>query len=480
MAELLNRIISPLITIPIIMEQITIGTSYLIEEKNKKEKRIFNFSSTVAESFVKDGKITNNLYNDTIRMSKGDKIIQMNFISKAIETNQWIRFAIYFMTDPLASQISFADKESRELVNGITSLAGFGKVYDSEKIADINLYDSSQLDYDYSGRFLLNKPELIDFLSTPHFQAAMNSKIVKVKQMLKDANIIDEQKCITGEVGRECTKEKQTCANPAFEILGNIDVEKENLFEIHEENPNCIFPIEFGSKERPILPKKGINVPVETYERFEKTFSKFIPETISYHYENINGFYHLYITRPDSGAEEFYIIDDGSIVGGKSVSILANYLSNGFERAMFINVNAHPAITTKILQRTLFNYLTLDEIEECKYDYLYNVEIYNSIDFHNTEFFDQLNATEKYNFEVVLLGVLQIGLLQNIRLRFEEFNDSNHFTLVSDYYMYKPLPYIQNRVMPETYVADGLRVKVDGSAIFVEYNGEVKKFRMGI
>ena len=476
-------IIKPLITIPFIVNDSIIGTEYIIKEKkiDKKERRkSFDFNSEEAERFINKGRISDNLYQDTVRMSRGNKLVQLDFISKGIETNQWIRFAIYYMTDPLANQIMFADTESRELVNGITTLAGFGKVYESEDIADINLIDSSQLGFDYTGRFLLHKPELIDFLSTPHFQAVMHSKIIRREQILKAASMVEEQKYLDGVVTEIIPEDnKKSYSNPAFDILNSQDNTISNPLFIIRDDPDSIIPIEFGSKEVPIVPKRGVNVPVDVYDKFETVFRYFLPETTRYHYENINGFYYLYITRKESGAEEYYILDDGSIMGGKEVSILANYINNGIESAIFVNINKHPAIVSRVLERTLFNYLTPDEVVECKADHLYNTVLYHNFDFHNTEFYDSLDEKQKYDFEVALLGIMQLDITKNVRMRFDQFIDSNHFTVVSDFFMYKPLHYIQDKVLSDTYVLDGLKICVENDALFVEYNGEVKKFRMG-
>ena len=91
-------------------EDFLIGREYLIKiNQKRKERRKFNFTSEEAEKFINNGRVSDKLYQDTERMSKGDKLVHLNFITKGIETNQWIRFAIYYMTDPLATVISFAD-----------------------------------------------------------------------------------------------------------------------------------------------------------------------------------------------------------------------------------------------------------------------------------------------------------------------------------------------------------------------------------
>lgn len=476
--------INPLV-IPFVTNPFTISNEYLIKvDKIKKESKDFNFNTKEADKFIDDGRVSNNLYNEALRISDGDQLVLFNLVSKGIETNQWIRFAIYFMTDPIATRISFIDKESKELVNAITTLAGFGKVYESDDVADIDEFDCTKINSKYSGRFLLHKPELVDFLSNPQFQMVMRAKIIKMAEENRPVDS-DRPALITVEEDeiRYVDEKKNQYANPAFAIL---EAEEEKVQQpvfstIDENNPGFV-PFEFGFVNQK-LPKKGAGVNAHVYTKFEAILGKFIPETVYYHYEYINNFYHLYITRPDTGAEEFYILDDGSIMGGSSISILANYITpEGFERSMFVDICAHPAITSKILSRTLFNYLTPEEVEECKGDFLYDTRIYNNIDFHNTDFFDDFAPEQKYNFEVSLLGVLSVlGLVgyDCVRFRFGSFSDYNHFTLVSDCYMYRPLPFIQKTVMPDTCMLDGAKIIVDGIYVYVEYNGEVKKFKMG-
>ena len=144
-----------------------------VEKRNKKQKSNSKFNSKEADNFVNQGQVSDRLYEDICKITEGNPFLRLVFVSKGIETNQWIRFAIYYMTDPLATVISFADEESRELVNAISILAGFGKVYESNDVANIDDYDSTQINSEYTGRFLLNKPELVDFLSTVQFQTIM-------------------------------------------------------------------------------------------------------------------------------------------------------------------------------------------------------------------------------------------------------------------------------------------------------------------
>ena len=450
--------------------------------KLKKEETINITEAYEANQFTKNrNKISDKFYADIERMSKGNSIVLGHFVSKALETNHWIKFAIYYMTDHNAILLNYADKKAKELVNSIAKLAGFDKIYINENIADIDAFDSKNLNFNYSGCFLLNKDELIDFLSNPQFIAAVKTKI----EMVNHHNNIIEGRFIT-------TTKDEEVVDVNNEEVADVNKEEETveenttktLFGVPIVDDDVIQPISFTSiddnKEKPPVPKRGEGVPVDVFVKFENVFEKFIPELVPYHYEFVDGFYVLYITRTNTGVEEFYILDDGSIMGGSSVSILANYVKDGVERTMFVNVLKHPAIASKVLTRTLFNYLTPEEVEECKTDYLQNMVIYNSIYFANTDFFDNLSDKDKFDFEVNLLGVINLEIAKNVRLRFESFTDAHHFVLTSDYNnMKRPLKYIQDTPMPETYILDGLRIAVDGCYILTEYNGEVKRYRMG-
>ena len=100
-----------LFILPFITNSFTIGEEDIFIKMPSTKANNFNFSSVEADSFINDGKVSNNLYNEAIRMSEGNQVLLFNLVSKGIETNYWIKFAIYYMTDPSASQISFADKE---------------------------------------------------------------------------------------------------------------------------------------------------------------------------------------------------------------------------------------------------------------------------------------------------------------------------------------------------------------------------------
>lgn len=450
-----------------------------VENKPKKEKKSSKFNSKEADKFVNQGQVSNRLYEDICKMAKDNTFLRLVFVSKGIETNQWIRFAIYYMTDPLATAISFADEESRELVNAISILAGFGKVYESNSVANIDEYDSTQLNSEYTGRFLLNKPELVDFLSTVQFQSVMAARKFRMNETILEGPAmitVDESEL------RYVDEQKKSMANPAFAILDADDEEiVQPSFTINESN--SFSPLEFNIKPK-VMPKKGEGIDAHTYTRFEAMIGKYIPETIHYHYECINGIYHLFITRPDTGAEEMYIIDNGSIVGGSTVAILGMYVnSEGFERYRFVDVLAHPAIVSKILDRTIFNYLSFQELEDVQGDYLYNYRIYNNIDFHNTDFFDDLKPEDKYDFESSLLAVMSsidLAGFGNVRFRFSSYDNPHNFTLVSDFNMYRPLPFIQDKMMPETYVVEGLEISVVPGHVYIKMNNEIiNSYRIG-
>lgn len=463
----------------------------------------------------------------TISTKLRDKIIGMVsdihkrniLVNKALDTYSLLAHAVTYMTDPKVTLLNGLSDNEKALVNAAGMLAGFGKIYKSNKVANIDLYDVDNLNMSVISDYILEKIELIDFLSSKQFQKAMNRRNFKIaceESAKNNANMIEE-KIIDVEF-REIPNQ-QYCANPAFEMLNRTNNstygssnpafemfgQKEQVtmpkFTVVDDNP--VFkepePVVTNSAQQnipnpqpestpvnnsPIVTEKSINnitysdnMDLGSVFQFENVFEKWIPKTVKHRYDYKFGFYYLYISRND-GTESCHIVDDGSIMGGRRISILGAYLDNNNQvKNAFVDVISHPLTTTNILNNPAY-LMTPQEVSECWYDHLYNKQIYNAIDFHNTEFFDGLSEEDKYNFELTLLGVLNIEMFANVRFRIKEFVDAAHYTLVSDYQMFKPLPYIQYFQMPETYVAEGLEVKVDDATIHAMFNGTYKAFRM--
>lgn len=481
----------------------------------------------------------------TISAKLRDKIISITndihlrniLVNRALETYSLLAFAVTYMTDPNVKLRNEFEDEDKALINSVGMLAGFGKIYSDNKVANIDLSDVDNMNSSIIGTYILKKDELVDFLLSEQFQKAMKRRNYEVfvinsknqqqkdesKQIEDCIDVIDfvEVKEDSNNTKTVESKKPETsntvnpCPNPAFEMLNNENYAASNpayaMFGQREELVKPRFTVVddnpiYSSSSEPIVstpqvesaPEPQIiqnnneyiiedktinnityssNMDLGTVHQFERVLEKWLPANIKRRYNYKLGFYYLYITNND-GTESRYILDDGSIMGGRRISVLGSFIKNINQvNNVFVDIEKHPLITTKLFKDPLY-LMSIEEVNECWYDHLYNKAIYNAIDFHNTEFFDKMSEEEKYNFELTLLGILKIDMFANIRFRFKEFVDSTHYTLVSDYQMFRPLPCIQSIQMPETYVADGLEIKVDGPMIHAMFNGSFKSFRM--
>lgn len=476
----------------------------------------------------------------TISTKLRDKIISITndihlrniLVNKALETYSLLTFAVTYMTDPNVKLRNEFGNEDKALINSVGMLAGFGKIYSNNEVANIDLSDVDNMNSSIIGTYILKKDELVDFLLSEQFQKAMKRRNYEVFVINSRKEQSDESKQIEDcidvvdfvEVNEDSKIEKsvetkktensntvQPCPNPAFEMLNNENYAASNpayaMFGQREELVKPTFTVVddspvYSSSPEPTVsttqpePKTSqidnnyivedrtinnitysSNMDLGTVHHFENVLEKWLPANIKRRYNYKLGFYYLYITNSD-GTESRYILDDGSIMGGRRISILGSFINNINQvNSVFVDIEKHPLITTNILNDPLY-LMTPEEVSDCWYDHLYNKAIYNTIDFHNTEFFDKMTEEEKYNFELTLLGILKIDMFENIRFRFKEYTDSTHYTLVSDYQMFRPLPCIQYVKFPETYVADGLEIRVDGPMIYAMFNGSFKSFRM--
>lgn len=514
--NLLSNVANCLATSPIIIQPIDrkylIGRDFIVPDVKPVEEK---------------EEIDGSFQLSTISIKLRDKIIGMTnsihkrniLVNKALDTYSVLAHVVTYMTDPNAALINELNDDEKALVNAVGILAGFGKIYKSNKVANIDLYDVDNLNISVIDSYILEKSELIDFLSTEQFQKAMNRRNFKVaceESAKNTANMIEEDIVDADYIEiptqqsyanpaftmlNQMNNKAYGSSNPAFEMFGQKEQVTMPKFTVVNDNP--VFkesePIVANSSQQtipdpqpeptpvnnsPIVTEKTINnitysdnMDLGTVFQFEDVFKCWIPNSVKHRYDYKLGFYYLYITRND-GTESCNIIDDGSIMGGRRISILGSYLDNNNQvKNVFVDVLSHPLTTTNILNNPLY-LMTPQEVSECWYDHLYNKQIYNTIDFHNTEFFDELSEEDKYNFELTLLGVLNIEMFANVRFRIKEFVDATHYTLVSDYQMFKPLSCIQYFQMPETYVAEGLEVRVDDANIHAMFNGTYKAFRM--
>ena len=129
------------------------------------------------------------------------------------------------------------------------------------------------------------------------------------------------------------------------------------------------------------------------------------------------------------GAVDTYIIDDGRIMGGTKVHILADYINqNGTKDTIFVD-SKHQDIVAQVLQSRFFT-LTPDMVVTCMHDMFNNGLIYHYIDFSNTKWMDSLTAEQREALEKNLSACIS-NLNMDIRMRFDSIMDVNNFILTS-------------------------------------------------
>ena len=171
---------------------------------------------------------------------------------------------------------------------------------------------------------------------------------------------------------------------------------------------------------------------MDLYNRFESAFGAILSNMgVEYHYSfDQSGNHLLQIVRDSAmGAVDTYIIDDGRIMGGTKVHILADYINqNGTKDTIFVD-SKHQDIVAQVLQNRFFT-LTPDMVVTCMHDMFNNGLIYHYIDFSNTKWMDSLTAEQREALEKNLSACIS-NLNMDIRMRSDSIMDVNNFILTS-------------------------------------------------
>lgn len=453
---LLDSIINGAMVTGPLMTGVLLSDSYISPEyKKPKEKVLVEDTNT----FIIPKEISRSLKRKIHKASKKNKLVEFYLLYRAKITHKLIVKAMRYMTNE-KYLIKDVEENEKILLNTIFKLANFPLIY--SKVKTLDMKEVEKFDSD----FVFDKEEVLDWLYNIDFQNKMRIRMMNSGMDIGTGKVVDAI-----EMKPESVVEKKE----------QDDVKETPVVQQQVVNPQNV-PIEFVDPTtlKKQVNKKGVNVSVEAYNRFEYAFAKFIPETTPYHYElGMDGYYYLYITR-SNGVEEYYALDDGSIMGGDSVYIMANYIDkNGIPKNIFVDAYDYPSIVSKVLKQSIFNYLTEDELKRCSERVFYDKKVYNLIDFRDTPFIDDLDKKQLLLLETTLLGVFNLDVVSSrIRMKFESFNGPANYVLVSDYTLKRPFPYIQDEPQPETSVCEGLKISVLDKEIFVEYGGTTTKYHM--
>lgn len=383
----------------------------VIEEYNKERNKVL-------ESVNVGKKVSSNIAFECERIAESEPKKELKMMAKAIETNKWINYTFNILTDPDAKIIKASSKE-KSLVNGIVAYVypSFGKIYEDAGVDDIRDYDAKAANCKYNEDWLLS---LFDIS----------------KRALKETFIKKEEEDVKAE--------NNTPVNPSNIVKEHFVSQTING---RYDEQGLFHPIFVKDKNELISDahshtKKPANMDDTLFKRFEDSFSPILKSRY-YYYNFVNGNWTINTIIDNMMNTMTYIIDDGSIMGGSTISIIGTYNNNGTIDGQFINVIKHPDIVAKMFNGLYV--LTDDELKSVKEDYLENTIIYHNIDFTNTQFIDQLTSDDKKELNKYLFKSLEL-LPRDIRLRFANFVSPREFTLVSDQYCRSPLPETSNAI----------------------------------
>lgn len=372
----------------------------------------------------------------------GNEALKLIFVARATNTSKWIQYALYYMSDPDAKLVQAMDNRTREFLNGIVTMFGFDKMYESAGIADIETCDPD------SPKFTTSSP-----------------------YMLSIEGLKEKAKCYM--VQMESRKEQLKAESEHPEEDEIVDFAKgSNIpnFVKDENNDKIIHPIFFKKEnDEEEWKKQGNGISDEMFEKLEENFSDIL-KGYEYRYEKADtGMINLFIKRNivTGFAQDIYTIDPGIVMGKGKFYILARIPND----TIFVSSD-HKDIISKVIGQK-FYVLYPNEIQEVAMDYFYNNNIYRYVDMSNTEFLNDLNSVsyqnvgKKLTFIINQLRSLSDGLTDLPRFRFDSFESADKFSIVSDEKVVSPL---STTGETSSEIANGLRFEIDGDNVIQKIN----------
>lgn len=367
--------------------------------------------------------------------SKSDNaLVRVNMIAKNEAAIRLVSYAMYYMTNNNATLVTNFKEEEKRIINAVTEMFGFGKIYEDEFSADLYAYDMNSVLYNKSDKYLLNVEKDVTFRM--HDRLIMDMITARKVQLGK--NIIEgeckEVSSVTEaapEVPKEEVKveEVQEVIRPvSFENLIIKDGEqKEAKFDLVKEEKEPV------AQEEYIVPE--FRIPDEMKTELDNVLGEFLKDK-NYSYVMKDDIIHLKIRR-DNKIDE-YIIDNKHVLGGSTVSVAVNV----GQEIIFV-----PTKWKQIVQNILESKLyvpTNAEVEKIRLDYFDDETIYQVVDMNNTAFIDTLKPEDKSLLESKLSFISELTRKKypetsGVRLRFDKFTDVNEFELVSDQDAWCPL-----------------------------------------
>ena len=371
---------------------------------------------------------------------------RLNLVGKAVETNKLIQYAFFYMTNEKAEIIKLKGQIEREIVNGISELLEFGKIYESEAVANLNLYDSESEEYLVNSNYLLS---VKDILAKKNDSAFMEKMQERKEQLWAEAEHPTEDEPENGT--SKWYTDENGIVHPIFVVS---DDENKPLEE---------------------APVQGVGISDELFSKLQEAFEPFLADS-KYRYELFGDLVKLYITREQSGVEEFYIVDPGYVMGCGKVYLLANIGND----TLFVSTD-HVDIIKNILS-TAFYILRPEEIQSVIQNYFRNMAIYRYVDMTGTDFLKDLNADDFQKLGKKLTFIINQVSKQNgngnvdlPRFRFNYWNGIDDFLIISDPTVKSPLAMTNET---SVVICEGLMFEVKGDDITQRLKGSMIQYHI--
>lgn len=392
--------------------------------------------------------LSDQMYNDIIDISNGADMYGIDLVSTAIRTNNWINYALFYMISDEANIIPAA-KDCRELVNAVSMLADFGKIYPSDGVINLYDYDASNPKRARGSKFLLREEDIKNRIMDPNFNQMMN--IRKMKLM------------------NRYVRKTPLSIGVDDEYFGDRTIDEDGYITPVFFNPTPI-KMEIGDR-------KG-NIDSILYGRLEDALAPLIEDANYTYRKDSSGCIKLIIQRDNSyGAYEEFIVDDGTIVGGSDIYILGSFINKGLPDNIFVSVKKHKDTAYKILNISFYN-MTMYEVQMAANDLLSVPSVYNWVDFSNTSWMDRIsyedrNLLSSYLYNIEMFMRSDPNLIMLPRMRFNKFMDVNNFVLTSDCLVISPL---ENTGHTSKDICEGLAFTV-ANGVITQYFGGMPSVR---
>lgn len=417
-------------------------------------------------------KITNRVskFIDDLCGNTDRSFYEFKLFEKALYGNKWANYAMYYMIDHKAKLVK-AHSDERKFVNSIGILAGFGEIYKGSGVLDITKYDCSKGYISRHQAMIIDLDHICKTISDPEYNSKMILRKIELGIPVETNNteIKNDNPQIINNGGSQFTVDDQGKMHPIY---------------FYENN------------QKPILQNDEQEISKEEIKKIEEDLGDVVGKYKRRYTKTNDGLVRMYVRR-DNGIgtnfEEQYIIDTGSVMGGKHASVFAPYINElGIMDYMFISYKRKPT-----LEKLMLSSLTPLEYKDinngrplldhnrynCNDDYFNHQIIYRYIDMSRTDWFDNLSDTDKEIVDMKLnfvINVIKSGIQRDRsidmddcpRFRFEYFKDINDFGIISDKVVKSPNIFVDMGVV-STNTLDGLRVNIKDD-MMTQINGNLR------